>query len=82
MVGFHLHGDSYFSNQGNVGWIEEEPEDDHPIPLDDHHAEGFSDGSNSEPEVNNLPQGLQVPNLNPRPAFQGPTPLWVTNLNQ
>ena len=48
MTGFH-HGDPYFPNEGNVGWIEEEPEDEHPIPLDDHLAEGFSDGSDSEP---------------------------------
>ena len=40
MAGFH-HGDPYFPNQGNVGWLEAEPEDDHPIPLDDHHAEVF-----------------------------------------
>ena len=40
MAGFH-HGDPYFPNQGNVGWLEAEPEDDHPIPLDDHHVEGF-----------------------------------------
>ena len=79
MVGFH-HGDLYFPNQGNAGWLEAEPEDGHPIPLDDHHAEGFSDSSDSEPEVNNLPTAVQNPNLNPRPVFQGPTPLWATNL--
>ena len=54
MAGFH-HGDPYFPPQDNVGWLEEEPEDEHQIPLDDHHTEGFSDGSDSEPEVNNLP---------------------------
>ena len=79
MAGFP-HGDPYFPNQGNVGWLEAEPEDDHQIPLDDHHAEGFSDSSDSEPEVNNLPPVSQNPNLNPRPAFQGPTPLWATDL--
>ena len=42
---------------------------------------GFSDGSESEPKVNNLPQVGQAPNNNPRPVFQGPTPLWATNLN-
>ena len=81
MVGFH-HGDPYFPNEGNAGWIEEEPEDEHPIPLDDHLAEGFSDGDDSEPEVNNLPLVGQAPNNNPRPAFPGPTPLWATNLNR
>ena len=81
MAGFH-HGDPYFPNEGNVGWIDEEPEDEHPIPLDDHLAEGFSDGSDSEPEVNNLPLVGQAPNNNPRPAFPGPTPLWANNLNR
>ena len=78
MAGFH-HGDPYFPNEGNAGWIDEEPEDEHPIPLDDHLAEGFSDGSDSEPEVNNLPLVGQAPNNDPRPAFPGPTPLWVNN---
>ena len=81
MAGFHPHDDPYFPNEGNVGWLKEEPEVDHPIPLDDHHAEGFSDGSDSESEVNNLPQGVQVPNLNPGPTFQDPTPLLATKLN-
>ena len=27
MAGFHLPGDPYFPNQGNAGWIEEEPEE-------------------------------------------------------
>ena len=76
MAGFH-HGDPYFPNQGNAGWLEAEPEDDHPIPLDDHHAEGFSDSSDSEAEVNNLPPVAPVTNPNPRQAFQGPTPAWV-----
>ena len=81
MAGFP-HGDPYFPNEGNVGWIEEDPEDEHPIPLDDHLAEGFSDGSDSEPEVNNLPLVGQAPNNNPRPAFPGPTPMWANNLNR
>ena len=80
MDGFH-HGDPYFQNDVNAGWLEAESDDEHQIPLDDHQAEGFSDGSDSEPEVNNLPQVGQAPNNNPRPAFQGPTPLWATNLN-
>ncbi|CAH1427776.1 unnamed protein product [Lactuca virosa] len=82
MAGFHILGDPYYPNHGNVGWLGEEPEDDHPIPLDDHEAEGFPDDSDSEPEVNNLPPAAQDPNPNPRPTFQGPTPLWATNLNR
>ena len=27
MAGFHLPGDPYFPNQGNGGWIEEDPEE-------------------------------------------------------
>mgnify|MGYP001550376926 CR=1 FL=1 len=38
MAGFHIPGDPYFPNEGNDGWFREEPEDDHPIPLDDHHC--------------------------------------------
>ena len=81
MAGFDHHDDPYFPPNGNAGWLEAEPDDEHQIPLDDHQAEGFSDGSDFEPEVNNLPQVGQAPNNNPRPVFQGPTPLWATNLN-
>ena len=28
MAGFHMLGDPYFPNQGNGGWIEEDPEED------------------------------------------------------
>nr|KAJ0226738.1 hypothetical protein LSAT_V11C100034260 [Lactuca sativa] len=52
-------------------------EDDHLIPLDDHHAEDFSDGANPEPEVENLPPVAPIPNPNPRTTFHGPTPPWV-----
>ena len=27
MAGFHLPGDPYYPNQGNGGWIEEDPEE-------------------------------------------------------
>ena len=81
MAGFH-HGDLYFPNEDNAGWLEAESDDEHPIPLDDHLAEGFSDGSDSEPEVNNLPPIGQAPNNDPRPAFPSPTPMWVNNLNR
>lgn len=77
MVGFHPHGDLYFPNEGNYGWYEEEPLNDHPIPLDDHLAKGLLDSANFEPEVENLPPVAPNPNPNPRSAFQGPTPPWV-----
>ena len=50
---------------------------DHPILLNDHHDEDLSDGANSEPEVENLPQTAPVLIPNSRPTFQGPTPKWV-----
>ena len=74
MVGFHPPGDPYFPNQGNVGWLKAEPEDKHPIPLDDDFTENFSEGSDSEPEVNNLPQAAQIPNPNPDQHFKAPHP--------
>ena len=47
------------------------------IPFNDHHDEDLSDGESSEPEVENLPQVVSIPNPNPRQAFHGPTPPWV-----
>ena len=76
-VTLHPYGDPYLLNEGNAGWFGEEPENDHPIPLNDHHAKNISDVDNSEPEVENLPQAAPVPIPNPRPAFHGPTPPWV-----
>ena len=77
MAGFHPHGNTYLPNEVIAGWFGEEPENDHPIPLNDHHAEDLSDDDNSEPEVENLPLVAPIPNPNPRPAFHGPTPPWV-----
>ena len=54
-----------------------EPEEEPTIPLDDNFTENFSEHSDSEPEVNNLPLVAPVPNPNPRPTFQGPMPPWV-----
>ena len=82
MVGFNLLGDLYFHNQGNGGWLDVEPKENHEIPLDDDFAENFPEDSKSEPEVNNLPLAAPIPNPNPQPGFQGPTPLWETNLNR
>ncbi|CAI9260222.1 unnamed protein product [Lactuca saligna] len=81
MAGF-CHDDPYFPNEGNIGRLEAESDDEHQIPLDDHQAEGFSDRSDSKPEVNNLPLVGQPPNNNPRPAFPDPTPLWANHLNR
>ena len=82
MAIFHLPGDPYFPNQGNGGWIDAEPEENHEIPLDDEFEENFPKDSNSEPGVNDLPLVAPIPNPNHRPAFQGPTPLWAENLGR
>ena len=55
MAGFHLPGDTYFPNQENVGWLEDEPEENHVIPLDDDFAEQFPEEADIELEVKNLP---------------------------
>ena len=77
MAGFHPHDDPYYPNHNNTEWLGEEPENDHPIPVDGHQAEGLADGFDSEPEMVNLSSMTRVPNPNPRPAFQGPMPPWV-----
>ena len=59
MVGFHHPRDPYFSNQGNVGWLDAESEDEPAIPLDDELAEDFPEDQDSEPEVEDLP--LEAP---------------------
>jgi len=64
----------YLPNEVIAGWFGEEPENDHPIPLNDHHDEDLSYDANSEPEVENLPRATPFPIPNPRLAFQGPTP--------
>ena len=56
MAEFLLHDDPYYPNHGNTEWLREEPENDYPIPVDGHQAEGLADGSDSDPEVENLPR--------------------------
>ena len=77
MAGFHPHDNLFLPNAVIAGWFGEEPDNDHPIPLNDHHAEDLSDDAISEPEIENLPQATPFPIPNPRPAFHGPTPEWV-----
>ena len=63
MAGFHLPGDPYYPNQGNGGWIEEDPEED-PEEVEeelevkvgeefevDEEVEEITSGTDSEPEV-------------------------------
>ena len=69
MAGFHPPGDPYYPNQGNGGWVEDDPEEDEePIELE----EGDGSGTDSEPEVINPPVA-QPPAV--RRNFQGPTPI-------
>ena len=50
MAGFHHPNDPYFPNQGNGGWIEDDPEEDEePIEL------GDDSGTDLELEVINPP---------------------------
>lgn len=74
MVRFHPPGGPYFPNQGNGGWLEAEPEEEF--------EEEMQEDSDSETEVNDLPLMAPIQNPNPRPGFQGPTPMWVVNLNR
>ena len=66
MVGFHVPGDPYLPNQGNGGWIEDEPEDDHVVPIEEDFEEedekDIQEDFDSEPEVYNPPQFAQNPN--------------------
>lgn len=77
MAGFHPHDNPNYPNHGHAGWLGEESVNDHPIQMDGHQAEGLADGSDSKPEVENLPLMAPVPNPNLRPVFHGPTPPWV-----
>ena len=74
IVGLHPLDNQYLPNEVIAGWFGEEPENDHPIPLDDHHDENLSADANSELEVENLPRATPIPIPNPRPALHGPTP--------
>ena len=82
LAGFHFPSDPYFPNQRDDGWLEPALEDNHEIPLDDGFAEPFREETDSEPEVKNLPQVAPIPNPNPRPEFEGPTPMWVGSLDR
>ena len=77
MDGLHPHDNQYLPNEVIASWFREEPENDHPIPLNDHHDEDLSDDSNFEPEVENLPLAAPFQIPNPRPTFHGLTPEWV-----
>ena len=37
IAGLHPHDNQYLPNAVIAGWFGEEPENDHPIPLNDHH---------------------------------------------
>ena len=80
MVEFHLPNDPYFPGQENGGGINAEPEVEPELPLDDDLTEYLPEDLDLEPEVENLPPLAPIPNPNPRPSFQGPTPSWVESL--
>ena len=93
MAGFHLPGDPYYPNQGNGGWIEEEPEED-PEEIEeeveeefevevgeefevDEEVEEITSGTDSEPEVIDPPIP-HPPEI--RPYQPGPIPMWGSHL--
>lgn len=76
MVRFHFPVDRYFPNQGNVGSLDAEPEEEPAIPLDDELVEDLPKYLDNELEVENLPPAAQIQIPNPRLTFLGPTPLW------
>lgn len=70
MAGFHLPGDPYYPNQGNGGWIEEDPEEieeeveeefevevgeEFEVDEEVEEEEEAASGTDSEPEVINPP---------------------------
>ena len=78
MAGAHLPGDPYFPGQENGEGLNAEPE----LPLDDDLADDFPEDLDPEPEVENLLLVAPILNPNPRPAFQGLTPLWDEYLDR
>ena len=93
MAGSPLPGDPYYPNQGNDGWIEEDPEED-PDEIEEEVEEEFevevgeefevdeeiveiTSGTDSEPEV------IDPPIPHPpviRPYQPGPIPIWGSHL--
>lgn len=91
MAGFHLPGDPYFPNQGNRGWIQEDPEEDPEVQMEEDTEEQMGDVEDddddsdeedfdAESEVINLPYVAHVPVH--RQCYQGPTPSWVDDLQR
>ena len=74
IVGLHPLDNQYLLNEVIAGWFGEEPENDHPTLLNDHHDEDLSYDANSEPEVENLPRAAPFPIPNHRPTFSWPEP--------
>ena len=81
MAGYPPPGDPYFSDQGNYGWIEEDPEEiveKEEEPMKEEEEED-SDGSDTTPEVYNPPPTVQHTVIGQ--DFQGPTPAWAAYLH-
>ena len=93
MVGFHFPDDPYFPNQGNGGWLEEEPEEDPEelevepkapeVDLEEDELDGSDedireDESDTESKVINPPYMVQVPAYRMGP--HGPMPPWAHDI--
>ena len=59
MAGFHLPGDPYFPNQGNGGWIEEEPEEDLEEMFKEEPEEDPEEAEEEEPEEDEIEEEME-----------------------
>ncbi|KAL7609814.1 hypothetical protein Lser_V15G14034 [Lactuca serriola] len=98
MAGFHLPGDPYFPNQGNDGWIVEDPEEDsEEEPMEDEETmedeepmeeEESVDGEEEEEEEDSDGTDSEPEVYNPHPTpvppqhYQGPTPQWAETIHR
>lgn len=97
MAGFHLPRDPYFPNQGNAGWIEEEPEE--PIEedpeeepeeeeeeVDEEEEEEDNEVDMDEDESEEEPEVFNPPYIPKVPAnrygYNGPEPRWATTIER
>ncbi|KAI3499632.1 hypothetical protein L1887_35436 [Cichorium endivia] len=81
MAGFYLPEDPYFPDEGNNGWLEEEPEEDpeEGQEEDEEMEEGDSDAESEVSDPRFPVRDLHAPR--PEPSFQGPVPPYGMNFD-
>ncbi|KAI3510484.1 hypothetical protein L1887_17521 [Cichorium endivia] len=80
MAGFHLPGDPYFLDEGNNGWLDEEPEED-PEEGQEEDEEMEEEDSEAESKVSDPRFPIREHNAPPPPpSFQGQTPEWAEHI--